>query len=97
MLVAFVAHAVLTEPLVGGQSQFFPRHILESQEPFQRLSVVGGRNKWVFSGVLNIRKLKQRKRIAYEVAAALVPKVEEITKVGIETLDFEKIDPQHTE
>ena len=94
MLVAFKAKATFTDPLVGGQSQNFPKHLRKRKSPFHSLSAIGGGVNWVFTGVLEMRPLKQKKRMRYEITSALVDKVEELTKVGVLTLDFERVDPQ---
>lgn len=94
MLVGFKASAVFTEPLKSGQTQHFPKHVKKKPGPFLQLSVIGGRDKWFFQGVLDIRPLKQKKRIAYEITAEIVRLVEELTHVGVDRIDFESIDPQ---
>jgi hypothetical protein len=96
VLVSFTVHAYLTDPLQSGQSQNLPRWVREQKEPFHSLGVIGGSSHWIFDGVLEMRKLKQKKRMAREITAAIVQKIEELTHVGVDRVEFEKIDPQHS-
>jgi hypothetical protein len=95
MLVAFKVRAVLTEPLIGRQALKFSRCVNEEQHPFHSLSAAGGTDIWLFKGVLRMRRLKQKKRMAYEITSAVVKKVEELTKVGVDRVDFKSIDPEY--
>jgi len=88
MLVAFRASAVFTDVV----NHTFALRVLEDQAPFRKISATGGSKAWFFIGVLEMRPLKQNKRIAYEITAAIVKKVEHLTTVGVATIDFEEID-----
>lgn len=90
MQVSFRAQAVFTDKVTWR----FSRKIKEAQAPFLKLSAVGGGTVWFFTGILNMRPLKQKKLIAYEITSELVRKVEELTTVGVESIDFELIDPE---
>ena len=90
MHVAFKARAVFTDKVTWS----FAGKIKKAQAPFQKLSAVGGGTGWFFEGVLNMRPLKQKKRIAYEITAELVQKVEQLTTVGVERIDFEHLDAE---
>jgi hypothetical protein len=90
MLVSFRVQAIFTDAV----KYSFARKVREAQDPFRELSAVGGKERWFFSGILDMRPLKQKKRIAYEITAALVKKVEDLTLVGVERVDFELIDPE---
>lgn len=90
MLVSFRAMAVFTDKVTYS----FSHKVKKAQAPFQKISAVGGGANWFFSGILNMRPLKQKKRIAYEITSEIVRKVEGLTTVGVDRIDFELIDPE---
>lgn len=90
VLVAFKAQTLLTERVAWN----FHHKIKNNPDPFRKLSAIGGTNKWFFEGILEMRPLKQKKRICDEIAAALVTKIEEQSFVGVERIDFEALDPE---
>lgn len=90
MLVLFEAHIVITEP-----DRTFREKLLRNIVPFRQLDVVGGTVNWYCSGVLATKTYKQKKRVCDAIAIALVDLVEEHTLVGVESIEFEKIDPEY--
>ena len=90
MLVGFRVYATLTDKVHWE----FRNWIRKSQGPFHKLSAIGGPKVWILSGVLRMRPLKQKKRMAREITGFLVDKIEALTNVGVEKIEFDEIDPQ---
>ena len=83
MRVYFEAHAKFTDSI---SVKFFNRLRWEI-EPFIRLSGVGGRKDAEFNGVLELEST-DIELVQYQITEALVRKVEALSRVGVESIDF---------
>ena len=88
MIVFFRAKCVFTKRMPAR----FWRKARKHPYPFLSFKGVGGGLNGYFSGMFPIeRKGLSDEEIAYEVAAAVVDKVEMFSPVGVDSIDFDEI------
>jgi hypothetical protein len=88
MIVFFRARAEFTENI----NRDFWRKLRKNRDPFHTLTAVGGSKNGHFTGSLAVDLEEPTDdAMAYEITAALVQKVELLSRVGVAHIEFDEI------
>lgn len=88
MIVFFKAQARFTSNI----NRDFWRKVKKHKAPFLNLVAVGGCTNGYFSGSVDLPVEGQsRDDLAYEITAIIVSKVEFLSAVGVENMEFDEI------
>lgn len=86
MIVFFRARTQFTDPI----TRDFWRKLRNYADPFINITAVGGSRNGHFSGSLELEDLNEES-MAYEITAALVDKIEVLSRVGVSHIEFDEI------